>query len=105
MAGTVRISLLAVRLRAGFQQGSTGFSSGQYFGKYLILNVFLWVFRYSSTILPLCQGALSVNKHTLPHSLRKESRCFTKIFWFFFLLKENTKLRLLRVPNTFTLLY
>jgi len=103
--GRVRISLFAVFLRAGFQHGSTGFSSGQYFGKYCSLKVFWREIMNSSTILPLCQGALSANRQTRPHCLHKALKNFTKVFWFFFLLKENTKARLVRAPNTFTLLY
>ena len=104
-ASNVFTSRLLNTLRPGFQHCSTGFSSGEYFGKYSRRTVFLCCWRYCSTSLPLCAFAPSTKSKYVPHRCRSFSRNLTNCFERFFLLKQKTKLRLLRAPNTFVHLF
>src|SRR3989338_7706043 len=104
MAGMFINNLFAAPFLPAFQHCSAGLSSGVYFGKYPILNVFLWALRNFSTFAPLWALAPSTNRNTLCHLPSSLSQNFRKAFWFFFGENMKTKACLLLAPNTFVYL-
>ena len=66
----------------------------------MTLNVLLLAFRKAATSRPLCQGALSIIRNTLPHLWRRTLRNLTKRFLVFLLQNENTKCLLDLAPIT-----